>query len=292
VVSTPAGVTVVAATGVTATGVYDITLALDSLVPGKTYHGIACANHLAADIADAKVHIANVGDPGVKRWTMVHFGEPGSVSTATTLATGGNDPSVLIAAYKNAKNTPGEVAAAFACAQVAIEDPAANFDGLQLPLYPVDAPDAYTNPEIETLLAAGVTPLLPTEDGTTTQIVRNVTTKTVENSVPFEPLLDASAIKIAYYTGTQMDIAQRIAFQGLDAKFLADLDKRVKDVAYDVLKKLEALQILRDVDLYKKEIRFEQDLTVATRGNLAYPIPGVPNLHQLANVGNLITVGS
>lgn len=287
-VSAPLGVTATVATGVTATGSYTLTNAFDSLASGRTYHAVALANHIAADVTAAKVHLGAVGDPATKRWSTIFLAEFGTVATVTTLATGSNDFGVQILAYEQGKNLPGEAAAMAALANFAISDPAANFDGFELPLYPVDAPLAFTPAEIETLLAAGVTPLVPSSTNDGTRIVRSVTTKTTEGGVPFEALLDLSNVKVMYYVATQMDIRLTRDFQGLDAKMVPDIGARVEDAAYDVLKEVEKLEIVKGVDEHKKEIRFEVDLVVPTRGNLAYPIAPILNLHQLAGVGNLL----
>lgn len=290
-VSAPLGVTVVTAAGVTATGVYDITNSLDAIAPGATCHGIAIANHLAADITDFKAHILNVGDPSVKKWTTCFLAETGSVSTMTTLATGSNDFGVSIYGYENGKLLPGEISAMACLAHWAIDNPAANFDGFELPIFPCDTADGFNNAEIETLLAAGVTPLVPVASGTTSKIVRAVTTKTTEGGVPFQALLDLSTVKSMYYVGTQMDIALTLAFQGLDAVMDPDVGPRVEDVGYDVLKKIEALKIVKNVDENRQQIRAETDAVVPTRLNFTYPINAILNLHQLASVGNLI-IGS
>jgi phage tail sheath gpL-like len=286
--SGPLGVSVAIAAGVTATGVYDITLSLDAINPGKTCHGIAIANHLAADVSDFKVHLANVGDPAVKKWTSCFLAEVGSVATTTTLGTGSNDYGVQLLAYRNSKLLPGELAAQACLANWAIDDPAANFDGFELPIFPVDTTDAYTNPEVEVLLAAGCTPLVPTDSGTTSKIVRSVTTKTTEAGVPFLALLDLSTVKSMYYVATQLDIKLTLAFQGLDAKMTPDIGPQVEDVGYDTLKQIESLKIVKNVDANRSQIRCETDAVVPTRANFAYPLAPILNMHQLASVGNLI----
>ena len=286
--SGPLGVSLAIAAGVTATGSYDITLSLDAINPGKTCHGIAIANHLATDVSDFKAHLGNVGDPAVKKWTTCFLAEIGSVATTTSLATGSNDLGVQLLAYRNSKLLPGELAAQACLANWAIDDPAANFDGFELPIFPVDTPDAYLNSEIEVLLAAGCTPLVPTDSGTTSKIVRSVTTKTTEASVAFLALLDLSTVKAMYYVATQLDIKLTLAFQGLDAKMTPEVPAQVEDVAYAVLKQIESLKIVKNVDANRSQIRCETDAVVPTRANLAYPLAPILNLHQLAAVGNLI----
>lgn len=284
----PLGVSLAIAAGVTATGSYDITNCLDAINPGKTCHGIATANHLANDVSDFKAHLANVGDPSVKKWTTCFLAENGTVATATTLATGSNDYGVQLIAYRKSKLLPGEVAAMACLANWAVDDPAANFDGFELPIAPVDTPDAFLNTEVETLLAAGCTPLVPTDSGTTSKIVRSVTTKTTENSVAFLALLDLSTVKSMYYVANQLDIKLTLAFQGLDAKMTPDVGPQVEDLVYATLKKIEELLIVKNIDANRSQIRCETDAVVPTRANVAYPLAPILNMHQLAAVGNLI----
>jgi hypothetical protein len=82
--------------------------------------------------------------------------------------------------------------------------PNANLDGERLYLYPPSSTDAFTSAEVESALAAGVTPLIPTDDGQAVQIVRMVTTKTTTNSA-----IDESEYDLAY-SRTQAYMARKI----------------------------------------------------------------------------------
>ncbi|MFH0901894.1 MAG: hypothetical protein V2A73_14790 [Pseudomonadota bacterium] len=285
VVDSPAGITVVAAAGVTGTGSYDVTACLDALAD-KQYHSVAIANHLAVDVTDLKAYTLARANPGVKAWSNGFLAEIGSLATATTLATNCNDEYESIITAEAFPNVTGEIAAQVATSVAAEEKTYKSFDGVELDLYPPPLASVYTHTEIETALAAGVTPLTinQTQDGA--KIVRLVTTKTNVGGAPFENLLDISNIRTLVYRAIQQDIRQTRDFrrQSRTARTMA----RMKTAALDVDYQLEALGYLQNVDAHKAEYLVEQDAIVLTRANLSLPASVVPNLHQLCTVHILV----
>lgn len=284
VVSVPAGVTCTAAAGVAGTGSYDITASLDTL-QDKTYKAIAIANHLAADVADLKSHIADVGLPSVKRWTFGYLAETGTLSTATTLATGANAKEVVITTAEDFADLPGEIAAQMATTVEAEEDVGRSFDGVELDLYGPPIASIPNNTEIETALAAGATPLVMNDTQDQAVIVRCVTTLTTISSVPFENLLDVSNVRVLFEVATQVDFAWRLAFHREKAN--TRTAKRVRTVTLNTLRLCEDKEWLQNVDAHIAELIVEKDSVVKTRFNVSIPNSVVPNLHQIAGVNVL-----
>jgi phage tail sheath gpL-like len=277
-IAVPAGVTCVAAAGVAGTGAYDIQASLDALVD-KQYHAMAFGTHVAGDITKINTHLDLVGGPGAKMWSSAFMGEYGSVSTETTLATNSNRMEVTIAGARDFPELPGEIAAHFACTIYCEADPARPFDGVELDLVPPPLTSVYIESEKETLLAAGVTPLLLNSTQSQAVICRWVTTATTVNGAPFDALLDGTTYRSLVYGATQIDIAERLAFGR--AKANKKSLKRLYSLILRVLRDLEKLEIYQNIEAHKDEILVEVDPTVATRFNAEIPSPVVPGLHQI-----------
>lgn len=284
-VSRPAGVTVTIATGGTGSGAYDITASLDTLID-KRYNAIAIANHASADISDLKAHIDARNAPAVKHFTQAYLAENGTLSEATTLATAANYKEITVVSAEDFPNLPAEIAAAFATMVESKSDPAYNFDGQELPLYLPAAASIPTNAEIETALAGGATILTANEARDRAVVVRWVTTQTQVNGVAFENLLDGSNTRSLFYSAVQVDLKLKTVLAG--AKKNDRTKKRVKSVVIDVLRKLEEIEVLKNVETHLGEVQVEDDAVVTTRLNVAVPNSVVPNLHQLAVVHTLL----
>jgi phage tail sheath gpL-like len=284
VVSVPPGVTVVAAVGVAGTGSYDITASLDAL-QDKRYNAVAIANHLATDITDAKAWIGQVGAAGVHHWSHVFFGENGTLTTATTLATGSNSEDVTIVSAEDFTGTPGEIAAQTAVTVESKDYAGFNFDGheMTVPL-PLASPSLPTNTEQEVAIAAGNTILDRNDTLDKAKIVRWVTTKTTEAGVPFANLVDGSTIRSLYYAGEQILFALRLAMASMGEtgpKNDEPTRNLLRSVVLRVCRLLEKRKILQNVDAHKDEIIITQDPLVASKVNVDVPNSVIPDLHQL-----------
>lgn len=208
VVSVPSGVTVATAAGTAGAGVVDITATLDTLLD-RDYDAIVIGNHGATDVSDAIAHNAAAWGYEQAKYRHVVIGERGTLATANGLATAANNKTVVVVNCEGCPNLPGEIAAMAAAATWSKTNsggvaPNANLDGERLYLYPPSSTDAFTSAEVESALAAGVTPLIPTDDGQAVQIVRAVTTKTTTNSA-----IDESEYDLAY-SRTQAYMARKI----------------------------------------------------------------------------------
>jgi phage tail sheath gpL-like len=257
--------------------------------------GIAVANHKAADITDIVADIASRWNYAEKRFRFYFMGEPGTIATASALASSANHQAVILASMEGCKSLPGEMATALLMATFSRERPNANYDGMQLPLYPPAAATLYTPTEIETALAAGLTPLGGVVDPFTravtngvVRIVRMVTTKTTQNSQPFEVLKDLAVARTGVYLAAQLDAAFAARWSGdanPDGTLLTDdVIAQIRDFIVAMLRELEGLNVLRNVDADIAQLVVERDLVAPGRVNVSITYTVVVGLHQIAFV--------
>lgn len=291
-------VQVVANTAVGA-GVTDHQAALDALAP-TPYDGIVFSNHAAADITEINADITSRWGIVEKRWRWYFLGEPGTIGTATALASAANHQAVLIASMEGCLSTAGEMATALAVGAFSRERPNANYDGLKLPLSPPNVATVYTPTEVETAIAAGLTPLTAqinpytraVSDGVV-KVERMITTKTTQSGNPFEVLRDLAVSRTGVYIAQQLDVAYSERF-GADANpdgtLLSDdaVDPnggggQVKDMVEGILRLAQDGTIIRNVDADIAKLVVERDATPG-RVNVDVPYTVVVGLHQIAYV--------
>lgn len=283
-VSKPAGVNVVFAnTANVGAGVIDITLALDSLVD-KDYHGIAIENRKAADVTDAKTHNDVQWGVQEKRYRWVFMADTTTISAANTNSVAANTKHIVNICCEGTPSLAGEVAAAAAVAVFAKERPNANYDAEVLPLFPPAAASAFTNSEIESLLASGTTPLVPTPEGDRLQVVRLCTTKTTEGGAPFEALFDLAPSRTAAFMAKQYDAAYQVGFKQelltTDPNNANNVLKRIRDVVIEKQRAAEALEYIQNVDTYLAQLLVEKAGAPVGRVLVSAPIEVVSPLHQ------------
>ncbi len=288
-----AGNTLTVATSVVGTLVTDHQTALDALAP-LPMDGIAFANHRAADITEINTDIGSRWSAAEKRFRWYFLGEMGSIGTATSLASSANHQAVLIASMEGCLSTAGEMAAAFAVGVFSRERPNAIYNGMKLPLSPPPAATVYTGAEVETAIAAGLTPLLAVVDPFSrsvqeqvVKVVRATTTKTTVSSAPFEVLKDIGVSRTGVAIAQQIDAAYEVRFAGDDesdgAYLTDDTIGQVKDMIENILRIYEDSGVLRNVEADLVGLKC---LRSATPGRLDNEIPYtvVLGLHQIANI--------
>lgn len=282
------GLTATVVSSVVGVGVADVQPALDVLGARK-YRIIALANHLAQDMTDLGEHMDAMWASDVKKWRFAVVGETGTLGTATTLASGQNRKELLVVSLEGGYSLPGEYAAAVAAMTQIRSLPNINWDSVDLPVYGTDDSLAYEPDELETAIAGGVTPLRLTETGIV-QVVRLVTTKATEGGFPFEELRDYSVPKTASYTAEQCEavISREMRAAQIDGRQGAELVGDLKQSIYGVLKELERLKQLHNIDAHADELQVEISDTVPTRAVSEIPTPVTPNLHQFAGTMKLI----
>lgn len=294
VISVPAGVTCVTAQGVAGAGISDETAAL-AAAAGPDYDVIALENHASADITLAISHVATAWGPSEKKWRWVLLAETGSIGTVTPLATAANDRAISVIGCRGCKSLPGEIAAAAGVALLSKTRPNGNWDGQRLPLFPPDDANELTNTEIETLLAAGVTPLKPIVDPQTrvvqpgvVKIEKFVTTATTVSSQPFEALRDIAVPRTGAFIARQIDasFAAKFGAQANPDGVLLDDDAvpKVRDMISNILYTSQDGKILKNVDNDIQALVVEPDNSAPGRLNADVPYTVVLGLHQVALV--------
>lgn len=282
--SLPAGLSVVIVQPSGGTGAVDITASLDSLQT-QDYQDIAIANHAAADVTDLQADAAISWGATRKRWRHYYMGENGTLGTATGLNP--NDERIVVVSYELSEAMPNVMAAAIAAMVSAREAPNYNHDGTELTaIPPIENPaDVFIDSEVETALAAGVTPITVDETSGRSRVERLVTTKKALGANPFYDLLDIGPSKVMAYTARQVDAAASRLIKGRNID--DDLINEVKIGIYNVLKREEDLRYLQNVDEHAGELRCERDPNVIGRLIVAIPESVVPNCHQVHAVHRL-----
>ncbi len=289
-----AGATITPANTAVGAGVTDHQAALDALAP-LPFDGIVFANHVAADITEINADLAARWGYAEKRWRYYFLGEPGTIGTATALATAANHQAVVIASMEGCKNTAGEMATAVAFGVFSRERPNANYDGMKVPLYPPAAATVYTPTEVETAIAAGLTPLTADIDPFTrnvtdgvAKIERLITTKTTQNATPFEVLRDLAVSRTGVYIAQQLDAAYQARFAAganPDGTLLTnDTRDQLRDMIEGILRLMQDLSILRNVDTDLALLNIEPDSIAIGRFNVDLVYTVVVGLHQIAFV--------
>jgi phage tail sheath gpL-like len=271
------GLTVTAAAGVAGVGAATIATALANSL-SRLYECKAIANHASADITSLKTHLTSAWAAAAKRWCFCLVAETGTLSAANTLSAAADIESIVVLSYENSPQLPGEIAAMEAVAISGREQPNYNWDYDELPIYATTDASVYTDAEVESALSAGSTPLKPNDAGDASETVRMITTKTTQDSNPFENAKDLATIRGMVYCVRQIDSAFAQQFRGVNKS--ARVLKRMRSVAYRVLKQLEEREITQNVDALFDQLLVETDPNVATRAVVAVPESIVPNLHQ------------
>ena len=281
-----AGITLVHAAAVAGAGATVIAGALAALYD-QAYDVVALANHATGDATALLADSALAWGFGQINYRWNFMGERASLGTAQTLQASFNDYRTAIMSCEGSPSLPGEIAVAAAVAEFAREEPNANLDGERLAITPPTASLAYTDAEVESALAAGVTPLTP--DGTAyVKIERLVTTQITVSSAPFEALRDIAYPRTSAYMALQVHYGwltgfkQETLFDDPDGG--DDIKKRVRDMVIGIHRAAEELRYIRNVDDFIEGIIVEEASSPAGRLVVADPFKVAGPLHQGAFV--------
>jgi phage tail sheath gpL-like len=296
--STAPGNTQTVATSAAGAGVTDHQAALDAL-GALDYDAVVFANHAAADITEIAADIAARWAPAEKKWRLYFLAETGTIGTATALAAAANTKQVYIASAEGFYNTSGEIAAALATGVFSRERPNAVYDNMKLPLTPAPVATIYNGTEVETALAAGLTPLTAVIDSTGTvvasvaKVERVVSTKTTENGNPYRLARDIGVVRLGPYLARQIDIAkeQRLSADANPDGVLQTPEtvETVKDIHREVLREA-ALQRYIAPDKVEDDIAkmvAEIDSMASGRTNVDLYYTAVVGQHQIATKHNI-----
>ena len=265
----------------------DIATALAKVFPSQ-YDKIATSFIDQTSLTVLRTHLESVSGPLEQRPGCGIYTLDSSLASATTLAGQVNEGRLVGALLRGTRSPAYEIIAAIAAVWCSEPDPARPLNGL--PLRTIAAPDIVfrlSRTEQESCLANGVTPLEVGADGTV-QIVRLITTYTKNaQGIADVSLLDATTITSLDYT--RRAVRERIALRFPRSKISVKrkTPQRVRGQILDVLHKLETLEILDNVDLYKDQLIVEKDLQNVGQLNARIPANVVPGLHVFAGVIDL-----
>jgi len=264
----------------------DISDAL-AAVFGAGHDIIASPFSTATALTALRTHLDAVSSPMEQRGALGFAGWPGTLATATTLATAINSGRISLGWHNGSTLPAWQIAAAYAAEVASEQDPSMPLD--TLPLTGLDATDVTLRPgrtEQESALWNGVSPF-EVGPGNVVQIVRAISTYTVNAQGVSDPsLLDITTIRTLDYMREAW--RQRIALRFPRAKNDAKTADKVRSELLDVAYKAEDAEIIQNVDQYKNQFLVEQDLQDPTRLDAKLPCNIVPGLHVFAAVIDLI----
>lgn len=243
-----------------------------------------------------ETHIDSKSDAIEQRPAILAYGHTELFGTAADLKTQAgttlNNGRISVAAL-DYDNTTGamashfQIAAAYGAVLASATDPARPYN--DLPLTGIPAPaisDRYSRSEQEDFLDNGVTPLhvIP---GETVAVVRAISTYTTNSAgTPDPSLLDITTIRTLDYTRDA--IKTRLENRFPRAKLSSRTLPRVRTQVLDVLRQLENLEILEEVEANKDGVIVERDNSDVNRLNIRIPADVVNGLHILAGVIDLL----
>lgn len=264
----------------------DISPAL-AAVFGAGHNLIASPFSTQTALTVLRTHLASVSSPLEQRGAMGYAGWPGTLATATTLATSINEGRITFGWHNGSVLPAYIIAAAYAAECASEQDPAMPLN--TLPLAGLDVTDITNRPgrtEQESALWNGVSPF-EVGPGNVVQIVRAISTYTVDAQGVADPaLLNITTIRTLDYMRNAW--RQRIALRFPRAKLSEKTPAKVRSELLDVAYKAEELEIIQNVDQYKNQFLLELDLQDSTRLDAKLPCNVVPGLHIFAGVIDLI----
>lgn len=252
---------------------------LDKILP-EQFHLIVCPYNGSTALGYLKTHLDTVSGALEQRPAVAVVGVVDTIANAQTLADGLNSGRMVLALLKAGKTPPMEIGAGIASIIAAASDPAANLDNtVASNILPPDIGDRFIRSEIETCLLHGITPLDIVSERA--QISRAVTSFQTDES-----FLDISTIRILDYVREAIRIRSKSEFGS--SKLTARVRGAVRSMVLVVLKQLEDLEIIENVDANKDGVIVEVDSTDVNRLNVKIPVDVVNGLHIFAGRIDLI----
>ena len=272
--------TVAAMTGGAVDPAANIAAALAVCFPGN-YSLYATPYNDETNLQALRTQVEGVSAYNQQRGATAVYAFTGSLSGATTLAGETNDGRICGPYLPGTFSAAFEVAAAMAAVMASSTDPAMPLNTLPLP--GIGAPpqaDWLTQTEVEALLWNGVTPLCVDADGNVA-IVRAISTYTTNSSGIADPsLLDITTIRTLDYV--RLACRTRYLLRFPRAKLTPKMPARVRTMLLTVLKDLEDLEIVENVDANAPGLIVEQDSQSVTQLDAKIPANVVPGLHVFA----------
>lgn len=258
---------------------------LDAVLP-EQYHVVCSSLNDAGDeaaathLAKIRTHLNSASGPVEQRPGVAVVGYVGTIANAQTLADTLNHGRTVIAHLKSSRSEAYKIGAAMAGLLAGSEDPAQPLNGLVLARIaaPVIA-DRTTWTEANTMLSNGVTPLVVSSE--LVAVCRTVTTYQTDIS-----FLDITTVRTLDYV--RQACRERIALRYPRAKLFTGQEASVRSELYSVLKALESMQIVENVDALADGLLVERDTQDPNRLNAKIPADVVNGLHVFAGRIDLI----
>lgn len=245
-------------------------------------HNIVVSPFATADALLAlRAHLEAVGGPLEQRDAIGVAGTPGTLAAATTVASNINSGLMTLGWHSGSQLSAAEIGAAYASVIAYEEDPARPLNTLEIKgLDITDVEHWPSRTEQENALYNGVTPL-ETTTANRVQIVRAISTYT-ENAagVPDVALLDITTMRTLHYV--RKAVRERVALRFPREKLSERTPPKVRSEIYDVLIKLEELEIIEAVVENKDGLIVERDSQDVNRLNARIPADVVNGLHVFA----------
>ncbi len=254
-------------------------------VYAEKYDVVVTPYNNQTDLTTLKTHLDAVSGPLEQRPGIGVYAMNGAMADATTLAGQINHwrTCAPLLRYTNTrrKSPAYEIAAAMGAVVASEEDPARPLNTLELKgIAPPDVAERLSRTEQESLLYNGVSPI-EVGPGETVQIVRAITTYTKDAQGIDDPaLLDITTPRTLDYV--RKASVDRIALRFPREKLSTKTPPKVWTELYDVLLRLEELEIVENVAANKDGLVVEKDGVDANRLNAKLPADVVNGLHVFA----------
>ncbi|HDL8234138.1 TPA: phage tail sheath subtilisin-like domain-containing protein [Yersinia enterocolitica] len=227
-----------------------------------------------------RTHLDFVSGPMEQRGAVAAAGWAGTLAAGTTLAESINSGRITLGWHKGSVRLPAELAAAYGACIASEEDPARPLNTLTLALDVTDIENRPGRTEQQNALYNGLAPF-EVGAGDTVQIVRAITTYTRNaTGVDDVSLLDLTTIRTLDYV--RKACRERIALRFPREKLSTRTPPLVESELYDVLLKLEELEIVEEVEANKAALIVERDSQDSNRLNARIPTDVVNGLHVFA----------
>lgn len=275
-----AGLTVAASSVSGGTADPDIQPALTALFAAG-HHVLSTSLQDSANLTKLRTHLDGVSHALESRGAVGTYALTSTLAAATTLAASINSGRISAALLPGTISLPWEVAAAYAAVIAGEEDPARPLNTLALTgIAAAPIANRLTRTEQENCLNNGVTPL-EVGPGEKVQIVRAVTTYTKDPQGILDiSMLDLTTIRTLDYV--RRACRDRISLRFPREKLSQRTEAKVWSELFDVLLKLEELEITENVLANKDKLLTERDSQDPNRLNARIPCDVVNGLHVFA----------
>ena len=232
-------------------------------------------------------HLDNISGPLEQRRATAWLASTDIMSRCTTLAGQINSGRISLACLPGTTSLPEVVSAAYCAVAASEEDPARPLNTLELTGIAVPpVASRLSRTEQEVALKNGVTPL-EVGPGDVVQIVRAISTYTKNPAgVADISLLDMTTIRTMDYVAKT--IRERIELRFPREKLSTRTPPKVRSEILDVLRQLEELEIVEEVQANAEGVICERDLQDPNRLNCRVPADVVNGLHVFAGVIDLL----